>query len=164
MPNYFLDTEFNDSPQGLQLISIGITDEHGNDYYAVTNEFTSETCNEWVKQNILPKLGDKKNWKSKLLIRDELIEYFNRTNYEGSRITIYGWYCSHDWLLFCNLFGGLINLPYKVNQASMDIRQICSFLALPINTAQPKDAHNALVDARWTRDLYRQMMVLCIDK
>jgi hypothetical protein len=30
MPNYFLDTEFNDSPQGLQLISIGITDEHGN--------------------------------------------------------------------------------------------------------------------------------------
>lgn len=58
--NYFLDTEFNE--QGgerptIELISIGLVDELGNEYYAESNAFNEDNCSSWVQMgcpNIKP--------------------------------------------------------------------------------------------------------------
>ena len=45
MRKFFYDTEFNEGVSGnldkptIDLISIGIVDENGNEYYAISNEF-----------------------------------------------------------------------------------------------------------------------------
>lgn len=54
---YFLDTEFAEKPGTIELISVGIVSEKGKEYYAVSDEFSEDQCNEWVKQNVLSALA-----------------------------------------------------------------------------------------------------------
>jgi len=53
----FLDTEFTDFPKSEQdLISIGLVDENGRDFYAELTDYRQEACSPFVKQVVLPLL------------------------------------------------------------------------------------------------------------
>jgi len=53
----FLDTEFTDFPKSEQdLISIGLVDEDGRDFYAELTDYRREACSPFVKQIVLPLL------------------------------------------------------------------------------------------------------------
>ncbi len=47
---YFIDTEFIDSPGFLQLISIGVVAENGEEFYAVSSEYNYEDASDWAKK------------------------------------------------------------------------------------------------------------------
>lgn len=53
---YYLDTEFAESRGSIKLISIGIVDSEGNTFYAENACFNIDDANEWVKENVIPKL------------------------------------------------------------------------------------------------------------
>lgn len=57
---YFLDTEFIEQGHGnpIQLVSIGVVAEDGREYYAINSGFDPDSANEWVRQNVLPSLGE----------------------------------------------------------------------------------------------------------
>jgi hypothetical protein len=52
----FLDTEFTDFVNS-ELISIGIVDENGREFYAELTDFRREACSEFVVETVLPLLG-----------------------------------------------------------------------------------------------------------
>ena len=56
----FLDTEFIDvvEEQKLILISIGLVKETGESYYAVSSEYDEKYLDEWLRNNVISKLGD----------------------------------------------------------------------------------------------------------
>jgi hypothetical protein len=56
MPLLFLDTEFTDFVNP-ELISIGIVDENGREFYAESTSFRREACSEFVKETVIPLLG-----------------------------------------------------------------------------------------------------------
>lgn len=100
--------------------------------------------------------------------------YGELTNYKS--IDFYGYYADYDWVVFCWLFGRMIDLPNGFPMYCIDLKQtldekvnnyhakvgtikkdfestlkdIKSFDSYPKQTNE----HNALSDARWTRDLY----------
>ena len=54
---YFIDTEFKEKPNTIDLISIGIVSEDGNEYYAICRDFLPKLKqiwkDEWIRTNVL---------------------------------------------------------------------------------------------------------------
>jgi len=54
----FLDTEFTDFAESeCDLISIGLVDENGREFYAESTQYRQEACSDFVREIVLPLLG-----------------------------------------------------------------------------------------------------------
>lgn len=81
----------------------------------------------------------------------------------------YGYYSDYDWVVFCWLFGKMIDLPNGFPHYCKDLQQIFEtkknttkgrlkdLPGFPINN----NNHNALSDARWNHQLYNFLKKLC---
>lgn len=192
----------------IDLISIGIVREDGKEYYAISDEFHTKDADQWVKDNIIEKLPKKRVnfsdqggdtpriksesflYKSNANIADEVRLFFGC--YEDSlfwrappEIEVYGYYADYDWVLFCSLFGRMIDLPKGFPMYCRDLKQImdekvASFTnsdffthfhqkepltfseKLSLYKAGPtfpkqRSEHDALEDAKWNRDVYNYL-------
>ena len=154
---YFFDTEFSENGPGkpIVFISIGIVteDDEGNirEYYAVSNEFDKEELNPWVKKNIIPKLKvDKKHLKNNSEIAKDILEFTK----DDPKPMFVANYCAYDWVVLCQLFGAMIDLPDKFPMFCLDVQQFRASLNSPIiPKAQNEEdnEHNSLFDARETK-------------
>lgn len=154
---YFIDTEFIEKPGSIQLISIGIKCEDGGEYYAVSSEFNPEDANQWVKDNVLKKINNK-NAKTIPLIRDEILKFV-----KGKNIQFYGYYADYDWVVFCWIFGTMIELPKGFPMYCRDLKQMMDEKGLDnnwkkINCPDPESEHHALVDANWNYNLFKKII------
>lgn len=66
----------------------------------------------------------------------------------------YAYYADYDWVVFCQLFGTMMDLPKGFPMYCRDIKQLCDELGNPKLPEQGKGEHNALEDARWNRKTY----------
>lgn len=72
----------------------------------------------------------------------------------------YAYYADYDWVVFCWIFGRMIELPKGFPMYCRDLKQTMDELGLDkewkrINCPDPKGEHNALVDAKWNFELYK---------
>jgi hypothetical protein len=155
MTRFFFDTEFDEDGKTIELISIGITTEKGDEYYAVSRDFDPLHCNGWVRQNVLNKLpppGDPL-WKPRAQIRNEILDFVTRVAETGPKFWAY--YADYDWVVLCQLFGKMIDLPPGWPKYCRDLVQVLDGINLRSSDlpVQPEGTeHNALDDARWVRD------------
>lgn len=54
---YFIDTEFIEDGQTIDLISIGIVSEDGREYYAINRQCNFRKASDWVLENVLLPMG-----------------------------------------------------------------------------------------------------------
>lgn len=157
---YFFDTEFIEtggSPRPtIDLISIGIISEDGREYYAISNEFDAALADDWVKNNVLSKLPTPDNpaWKSRSSIALEILEFVRGD--EDPQFWAY--YADYDWVVFCWLFGRMIDLPDPFPKWCRDLKQLLSIQGLGKVPFEPDNEHNALSDAVWTKKAYEWAM------
>jgi hypothetical protein len=55
---YFLDTEFVEQPNTIELISIGLVAEDGREFYAINQEANLNNADQWVKDNVLTSMPE----------------------------------------------------------------------------------------------------------
>jgi hypothetical protein len=147
---YFLDTEFMEKPCTIGLISIGIVAEDGREFYAVSSEFNPNDANDWVKENVLkPIAASGIIGKPLATIRQEVLDFIGG----DKRPEFWGYYADYDWVVFCWLFGRMIDLPKGWPMYCRDLKQWSDQLKAA-KLPDPIGEHNAIVDARWNRDLY----------
>lgn len=148
---YFLDTEFNEDGKTIELISIGIAREDGATLYLVSAEFDPTACQDWVKENVLPKLGDAPRMTRKQ-IADEILRFVPA----DPKPEFWGYFADYDWVVLCQLFGRMVDLPKGFPMYCMDLKQWAKQLGVDIKKAvpQPADAHNAIADAMWMREAH----------
>ncbi len=65
---------------------------------------------------------------------------------------IWAYYAPYDWVVFCQLFGTMMDLPKHFPRFIMDLKQLSVLVGSPRH--QKKTGHNALADAYWNRDIY----------
>ena len=53
---YFYDCEFIEDGRIIDLVSIGVVDEYGREFYAVSTEFDDSRAVPWVRRNVLDQL------------------------------------------------------------------------------------------------------------
>ncbi len=169
---YFFDTEFIESSERktIDLISIGIVAEDGRKYYAISTEFDPSLASEWVRDNVLSKLpprpgtfnpaealfstlNESKAWTSLANIREEILKF---TSQDVTPIEFWADYGAYDWVVFCWIFGCMVDLPNGYPYNCNDINQWTTQLGLSRDFLPPEpiDAHNALADAQWTKEAY----------
>lgn len=157
---YYLDTEFIDDGKTVELISIGVVAEDGREYYAINNEADLSKASEWVATHVVNHLPDKadKSWKSRATIRDELLQFL----VHGGLPTIYGWFSAYDFLVFCQLWGTMMSLPRQLPHFFVDLRTIMedrNIVGIP-RPKQSGQAHKAIDDARWTKEMHEWILSL----
>jgi len=73
-----------------------------------------------------------------------------------------GYYCDYDWVLFCSLFGTMMDLPPGFPMYCIDLKQkfdeeqsfeTSDLKKLDNYPKQIEDEHNALADAKWICEL-----------
>lgn len=190
---YFLDTEFIEGfhkplfgkqRHFIDLISIGIVAEDGRQYYAISNEFNYSDASDWVKENVIKPLyistvhGDQRNnftvanfHKHYGLSNGNIAEGIKHFcdpslflhNIAEPKLKFYGYYADYDWVLFCSLFGRMIDLPKSFPMYCRDLKQMFDEtypssqddIKKHPDYPQQNNQHNALDDARWNKKLYK---------
>jgi hypothetical protein len=149
---YFLDTEFSERgpKHPIELISIGIVAEDGREFYAVSSEFSISNCSPWVTENVLPHLG---NYAPEPLhaIAHRLRSFVQEG--EG-KPEFWGYYADYDWVVLCQIFGAMIDLPKGFPMYCNDLKQASMLLCGIRFPKQTSVEHNALSDARWNMEAY----------
>lgn len=156
MTRYFIDTEFGEDGHTIDLISIALVREDGHELYLCSTEARLDRVNDWVRANVLPKLPpyDSPLWRSRPQIRSAVNQFI------GSGVPeFWGSYCDYDWVVFCQLFGRMIDLPSHWPKYCRDLKQWSDDLGDPPRMKQLRE-HDALEDARWNRDRYIQLDAL----
>ncbi len=159
---YFLDTEFYEQPQSLKLISIGIVAEDGREFYAENFDFAWEEVprDHWLQENVLPHLSNKitKDFFAPLHIpayryKDigaAILKWIG----DDEDPEFWGYFADYDWVLFCWLFGTMMDLPKSFPMFCRDIQQRRVEMGVRVLPQLEGNAHNALDDARWTKQVY----------
>lgn len=169
----------------IDLISIGIVAEDGRTYYAISNEYNYNDADRWVKDNVILSAysesvnGDARNamdcsnfhkhiGKSNQHIAQDLLLFFQCSEDHlfwraPASVEIYGYYADYDWVLFCSLFGRMIDLPKGFPMYCRDLKQMMDERRLTKewkekNHPEPENEHNALADAIWNKELHQKIL------
>jgi hypothetical protein len=163
MTNFFFDTEFIEDGVRVIPLSIGIVADDGSEYYAEWWRSDAEMylANDWVKDNVFPHLrwrnGDTSARKDRLQIREEIQKFV------GYKPLFWAWYATYDWMVMCQMFGNMTDLPRHWPMFPMDLRAIIEWEGGQKRWAMPKQegtAHNALDDAKHLRAMYDHLVAM----
>ena len=143
----FFDTEFIEDGSTIDLVSIGMIREDGSKaFYRESSEVDLSKADQWVKEKVLPNLLNMPvPLKS---IAKDIIEFV------GEAPEFWAYYADYDWVVLCQLYGRMIDLPEGWPMYCRDIKQLCDELGNP-KLAPGDDKHNALTDAVWTKEQYK---------
>lgn len=142
---YYLDTEFIERGyEKIELISIGLAAEDGREFYAVASDGWDEShASDWVRANVLPFLGDGERF-TRQVIALSIQDFVGA----GERPEVWGYYSDYDWVLLCQLFGTMMDLPESWPKYCLDVKQLAVSMGNPRLPKQIAGEHNALADAR----------------
>ena len=167
---FWLDTEFIEDGKTIDLISIGIVAEDGREYYAISTEFKARKASQWVKDNVLVHLPERhvypgmpgygwndveraRAWKPRKQIAAEIVAFV------GDAPEFWGYYADYDWVVLCQLYGTMMDLPRGWPMYCRDLQQWRDELGNPAIVA-PIDEHNALAAARWNKTTWEYLYAL----
>ena len=132
----FFDTEFTGLHKNTSLISIGLIDENGRNFYAEFTDYDKSQCNEWIKKNVINNLfwnQTNKFWEGGLTKECKWFRVKSNKNVIGTALkewlSVYdnvefvSDVCHYDMVLLIDLFGTAFDLPQNVNPACHDINQ-----------------------------------------
>lgn len=168
----FFDTEFTGLHQRTSLISLAMISENGHIFYAEFVDYDTNQISPWLEENVINHLFLKQDFSEKnnrvLLVRGNKIEIRQHISYWLShlgKVEFIGDVYMYDWMLFCELFDGALNIPSNISYIPIDFATLLwqkgidpkidrekliedykltsSLLGLPF----PLNKHNALYDA-----------------
>jgi hypothetical protein len=153
---YFYDCEFIEDGLTVELVSIGVVDEQGREFYAVSTEFDGSRAIPWVRRNVLDKLPGPAHpaWRSRERIRADLLAFLTEP---GKAIELWAWYAAYDHVVLCQLWGAMPALPRAIPRFTHELRQRWEDAGHPVLPAPPADQHDALADARHNLARWRAM-------
>lgn len=152
----FLDTEFTDFVQ-IDLISIGLVTEDGQEFYAERNDYRREDCSSFVVAEVLPLLNRVPGAKcSSAHLSFRLHEWFASLEEPVTIVFDY----TLDWELLADALQGdnLADLPANLSEKlfiSHEVLSDAKFREAYENSFEPNwPRHHALADARALRNGY----------
>ncbi len=147
----WFDTEFYEDGHSISLISIGMVREDGATFYGETDlapEVASQS--DWLRENVKPHLRGGATEMSRGALRRAILAF------AGEKPEFWAYYASYDWVVLCQLFGRMIDLPKGWPMFVRDVQQWRSELGNPDMPAQENE-HDALADALWTKAAWERL-------
>jgi hypothetical protein len=144
---YFYDCEFIENGRTIDLVSIGVVDESGREFYAVSTEFDPRPAIPWVRRNVLDKLPapSDRAWRSREQIRADLLAFLLEP---GESVELWAWMSAYDHVVLAQLWGDMRALPRPIPRFTHELRQRWEDAGSPPLPEASADQHDALADAR----------------
>lgn len=165
----FLDTEFYEDGRTIDLISIALVAEDGREYYACNKEFDlkrmTQEGNGWLWKHVMPHIPPFKSdklWRTRAQIRQDVHNFCSQLDY--GKPEFWAYYADYDWIVFCQLFGRMGNLPKSFPMYCNDLKQYINLFETYTLPKSPDNAHDALADARWNKAAYEWLQNLATYK
>lgn len=188
MTKLFLDTEFTGLHQNTTLISLALVADSGEEFYAELTDFDRDQVTPWIHEHVVQHLKQPHREAT----------FCDTTTLLGSTTTMVGptyfvaaqlqaWLqqfpsceiwsdtLAYDWVLFCQLFGGALNIPKNVYYIPFDLATLFKVVGIDPDVNREEFAartgwtddlptHNALHDARVQRECYKVCQELIVVK
>ncbi len=149
----FFDTEFFENGSTIELISIGLKREDGEELYLIADfdEKRVRRDSEWVSQNVLKYIPPATQYPRypQLHIGQLILNFLH----DIPKPEFWAYYCAYDWVALAQCYGRMIDLPENFPKWCRDLQQLATDLnvQLPVQTGVE---HHALADARWVKDSF----------
>ena len=178
MKKIFFDTEFTGLHKATTLISMGLSAETGETFYAEFTDYDRSQVNDWIRENVIFRLTLSDFKEEDYYPYDEEVIY--RGTKEQVAFALEHWLhrfdqaemwsdcLTYDWVLFNDLFGTAFDIPKNVYYIPFDICTLFKDKGLDpdisreeygcgsIDHEMPK--HNALWDARVIKMCYEKLL------
>lgn len=156
---WYLDTEFNEDGKTIELISLALVSEFGHEYYAHSADYDPEACNDWVKANVLPHVASVPRIPRSQIASEVQLTLLGTTE-QTAKPELWGYFADYDWVVFCWLYGRMVDLPKGLPYYCRDLKQLMDERGWKKDQLPPQagQAHNALADARWIRDAHSRII------
>lgn len=173
------DTEFLEDGKTIELISIGLVTDDGEEYYAVNHDAPWGRIRKqtWLMKHVVPQLpqphGDARNYmpkrwvcdylhpsvKTRSLIAKEVKQFLLDAVNRDEHLSLKLWadYGAYDHVALCQLFGQMIELPPLVPMYTNDLQQALMHYGVD-NGELPRQEigfHRAIDDARHVMNCLR---------
>ena len=91
-------------------------------------------------------------WRTRAQIRQELLTFFQ----PGAGFELWGWCSGYDFVVFCQLFGPMMDFPPGYPHYIRDFQYLLDERGISDEEVPPQEAgrHNALADARYLKNLW----------
>ncbi len=146
----WFDTEFIEDGRTIDPISIGMVREDGETYYAEFAEADLSKASLWVTRNVIKHLNGLT--KPRHQIASEIVDFCGRDP------EFWAYFADYDWVLLCQLYGRMIELPTTWPMFCMDVQQQWRLSPLYAEGLDPPPmggtAHNAMHDAIWCKEFW----------
>jgi hypothetical protein len=153
---YWFDIEFMEDGERIELLSIGVVCEDGRTYYAESTDADWSHANDWVRDNVLGWLDPETFGRSRAQIAGDLLKFVNGGEH---RPEFWAYYAAYDWVVLCQLYGRMVDLPSSWPMFCMDVKQVAVMMGDPPLPPDPEQEHHALADAVWARDALLSLTV-----
>lgn len=161
----YFDTEFIEDGKTIELLSLGAVREDGAQFYGVNTDADLDRASEWVKEHVIPHLQESFPVSAQYTplrvhvgSRAGLANVFYSWALDGlaraEKLQFWGYFADYDWVLVCQLYGRMIDLPPRFPHFAYDLRQWLNENGFA-DARQPEDhPHHALLDARWVAEAH----------
>lgn len=178
---FFIDCEFHERGPGhpIELISIGVVTEDDHRLHLINSDYNWTTASEWLIRHVKPALSISRDMDASVSfihiagplrgtygypndrslpfkqIGPEILRFVNQHRGDNPP-EFWGEYCAYDWVVLCQTFGSMSDLPSGWPMVCCDIQQVVATLppkhaaALKAKPGWKQDEnteHNALMDA-----------------
>jgi len=172
----FLDTEFTGLHQNTTLISLALVAETGDEFYAEFNDYDESQIDSWIQENVLDHLllADQSKYSAAYVGKrrsvrgtvDTIAEHLIDWLAKFERVEIWSDTLAYDWVLFCQLFGGALEIPKHIYYIPFDLATSFRIFGIDPDANREEFAamngwkddlpkHNALHDARVQQACYQ---------
>ena len=173
----FFDTEFTGLRKGTTLVSIGCVSGDGQTFYAELSDYDTKQIDDWLKENVIAHL-----WYGHLYevtpAADTIAvpHYYMKGTTAQVAAALRNWLArwdavemwsdclAYDWVLFCHLFGGALNIPKNVYYIPFDLSTLLKVRGCDPDISREElsgpvvgQKHNALYEADVIGMFYHNM-------
>lgn len=170
---FFLDSEFMEDGHTIEPLSIGIVSELFHKLYVVITDADLDRANDFVRAEVLPHLratppaGTETVFCTKAGAKHWIMDWLQRVLPDGDTPEFWADYGAYDWVLFCQLWGNMTDLPEgfpmfirDVEQLRHDIGWDGPFPHEEMRNFRDEPAHNAVHDAFETFERWAFLVAL----
>jgi len=135
----FMDSEFTGLHQGTTLVSLALVSEKGDVFYAEITDYDKSQCDDWLRENVVKHLVGESGMDRLHAGFESNAEHTGKsllftTCAQNMLVTPLTWWLknlgdveiwsdclAYDWVLFCEIFGGAMEIPENVYYIPYDL-------------------------------------------
>lgn len=149
---YFIDTEFIEDGETIKLLSLAIVADNGRAFYGEANWTDHDEASDWVKENVLPEMRGPQDGYTVMSRTRMIINVLRFIEENGQPTEFWADYGAYDWVVLCQLFGTMMDLPDGWPMYCNDLQQVLRAYPSLKPLLKECNVHDALAEAYWLRE------------